>query len=77
MTECPFIPSIADRLAQPHRPNSPVRRDPSGRVKGKKRLRSESNLRQTHWRNVETVAFNPHRNASVAVTDLTDSALSP
>jgi len=77
MTECPFIPSTEDRLAQPHRPNSLVRSDPTRRAKGAGPLRSELNLRQTLWWNRETAIFSPHSNASIEVTDPTESALSP
>lgn len=77
MTECRFIPPAADRLVQPHRPNSLVRSDPADRVKGANRLCPALNLRQTLWWNVETTVFNPHSSASTTVSGPTDSPLSP
>ena len=77
MTECPFIPSNADRLVQPHRLTPLVRSDQRSRAKGAKRLHSALKPGQILWRNPEAAAINPHPNASVAAKDAAHSALSP
>jgi hypothetical protein len=80
MTECPFIPSIADRLAQPNRSNPFVRSEPESRVKGANRQQPWSNPRQTLRWNGEATAFNPFNlpsNAPETATDPTGTALSP
>lgn len=77
MTKRPFIPSIADRLAQPYRPKPLVRSVPAKRAN---RLRPGLNLRQTLRWNREATAFNPLNlpsNAPEAATDPTDSTLCP
>ena len=77
MTECPFIPSNADRLVQPHWPKSFVRSVPAKRAN---RLRPGLNLRQTLRWNGKATAFNLFNlpsNAPETVTDPTDSTLSP
>jgi hypothetical protein len=77
MTECPFIPSIADRPAQPYRPKSLVRSVPAKRAN---RLRPGLNPRQTLRWDGQATAFNlinRPSNAPETVTDQTDSTLSP
>ncbi|PUB08265.1 hypothetical protein DFP92_1413 [Yoonia sediminilitoris] len=77
MTEYPFIPSIADRLAQPNRSNPFVRSEPGSRVKGANRQQPGVNPRQTLRWKVKTTVFNPHTNASAAASDPTGSTLFP
>ena len=77
MTKRPFIPSNADRLAQPNRPKPLVRSVPAKRAN---RLRTGLNLRQTlRWSGEATAfnLFNLHSNAPKTVTNPTGSALSP
>lgn len=77
MIDCPFIPPNAIRLFLQHRPKSLARSDPANHVKGAKRQRPSSNLRQASGQNVQTAVFNLKNNVSAAVTSPTDSALSP
>jgi len=77
MIDCPLIPPTADRLVQPHRPKSLVRRDPASHVKGANWQRPSGDLRQTCGQNAQTAVFNLTNNASAAVTSPTNSTLSP
>ncbi len=77
MTECPFIPSTADRLLQQHRPSRPVCSGPERRKDRAKRLFPRLELGQSLMQNLETVEIKPHTNASVAFTDTADNALCP
>ena len=77
MTECPFIPSNADRLTQSQRPNPLVRYNPAGRTKGTERLRTEEYLRQVRWRNLQTQVFRPRKSASAAAPRPPINALCP
>lgn len=80
MTERPFIPSIADRLAQPNRSNPFVHSEPESRVKGANRQQHGLDPRQTLRWNGKVTAFNPFNlpsNAPETATDPTGTALSP
>ena len=77
MTECPFIPSTADRLLRPHRTSHLVRSAPIRRTNGAKRHRSTSNQGECLRRNLQLTAFNPHTNAPTPFKKPADSAFSP
>jgi len=77
MTECPFIQTTADRLAQPYRPKSLEHSVPAKRAN---RQQPGLNPRQTLRWNGEATAFNLFNlasNAPETATDPTGSALSP
>jgi hypothetical protein len=77
MTDCPFIPSTADRLLQQHRPSPPVCRGPESRKDGAKRLVSGLKADQSLGQNLESAAHNTRANASVPTTISDDRTLSP
>lgn len=77
MTECPFIPSNANRLAQPHRRKPLVRSDLGSRVQSANRQRPRLILRQPRLRNAETVVLNLKNNVTPEASGPTHSALSP
>ncbi len=77
MIDCPLIPPTADRLVQPHRPNSLVLRYPADPAKLAIRQQQGVNLGQTLSWYTKTATFNLRKYASRAVTGSTDSTLSP
>jgi hypothetical protein len=77
MTDCPFIPSTADRLLQQHRPSPPVCSGPESRKDGTKRLGSGLKANKSLGQNLESAAHNTRANASVPTTISDDRALSP
>ena len=78
MTDCPFIPSTAHRLApQQHRPSPPVCSGPESRKDGAKRLVSGLKADQSLEQNLKTAAHNTRASASVPTTIPDDRALSP
>lgn len=77
MIECPLIPPTADRLVQPHRPNSVVLSDPADPTKLAIRQQHGLYLGPTLSWNAKTATFNLKKIASSAVTGPTDSTLSP
>lgn len=78
MTDCPFIPSTAHRLApQQHRPSPPVCSGPESRKDGAKRLVSGLKADQSLEQNLKPAAHNTRASASVPTTIPDDRALSP
>lgn len=77
MIDCPLIPPTANRLVQPHRPNSLVLSDPADLTKLTIRQQHGLKLGQTLSWNAKIATFNLKKNASTAVTGPTDSTLSP
>lgn len=77
MTDCPFISTDEYRLAQPHRPNPLMLSDPADRTKPANQRQHGLNPGQTLSRNAKTATFSLNNSASDAVTDPTDSTLSP
>ena len=77
MIDYPFIPSYADRLAQPNRPNPLVHSNPGSHVERANRQRPKPIPRQPRSRNAQTATFNLKNNVSAAVPSITHCALSP
>ncbi len=77
MTDCPFIPSTADRLLQQHRPSPPVCSGSESRKDGAKRHFPGFKPDQGLGHNLGSIAFTPTTTASTAVTKPADNALSP
>ena len=77
MIACPLIPSTADRLVQPNRPNSLVLCYPADPTKLAIRQQQGFNLGQSLSWNAKTATFNLKKYAATAVTSSTDSTLSP
>jgi hypothetical protein len=76
MTDCPSIPSTADRLLQQHRPSPPVCSGPESRKDGAKRLFPALKPDQSLGQILDSAVFTPNTIASVADTKPADNALS-
>ena len=77
MTTRPFIPSTADRLAQPNRPRPLVFCGPECRKDGAKSLFPRFKPDQGLGQFLDSAAFIPDTVASVSVKEPADNTLSP